>query len=158
MRTAWRLAAAAVVILGVALWWMLGRQDAGLTVSIAYSAEKGKIENVTLPDGSSVALNAGSTLEALQGFGGKERRVKLCGEAFFQVEHDKSKPFIVEADGASVRVVGTAFNVSAYSESGSVTTTVAEGKVEFSSGKKEKALLTHGMQGRLEKTPPNRWM
>lgn len=152
MGTAWRLAAAAAVVLGVALWWMLGRGDAGLAEPMNFVAAAGNIENVTLPDGTLVALNAGSTLEALQGFGGEDRRVKLSGEAYFQVKSDRSKPFLVDAAGATVRVVGTEFNVRAYPGSQSVTASVAEGKVEFFTNDQNKVQLTPGMEGIFEKT------
>jgi ferric-dicitrate binding protein FerR (iron transport regulator) len=136
---------------GVALWWLLGRRDTGLTESLHYVTANGQIENITLPDGSLVALNAGSTLDATAGFGGKERRVKLSGEAFFQVQSDRNKPFLVDAAGATVRVVGTKFNVRAYPSSPSVVTSVAEGKVEFFTNPQNKVQLTPGMEGTLEK-------
>lgn len=153
MRAAWRwaAAAAAAVILGVALWWLLGRGDSGLTEPLHFAAANGKIENISLPDGTLVALNAGSTLDAQVSFGGRERRVKLSGEAFFQVQSNREKPFFVEAAGATVRVVGTKFNVRAYPSGTSVVTSVSEGKVEFFTDQQNKVQLTPGMEGILEK-------
>lgn len=151
MSAAWRWAAAAAVILGVALWWLLGRGDSGLTEPLHFAAANGKIENISLPDGTLVALNAGSSLDAQVGFGGRERRVKLSGEAFFQVQSDREKPFFVEAAGATVRVVGTKFNVRAYPSGTSVVTSVSEGKVEFFTNQQNKVQLTPGMEGILEK-------
>lgn len=145
------LAAAAAVVLGVALWWLLGRADSGLSGPLNFVAESGKIENVNLPDGTLVALNAGSALEVLQGFGGSDRRVQLTGEAFFQVKSDSRKPFLVDAAGATVRVVGTAFNVRAWPDGGQVTASVAEGKVEFFTNDQNKVQLTPGMEAFFEK-------
>ncbi|MFH0866004.1 MAG: FecR domain-containing protein [Bacteroidota bacterium] len=81
-----------------------------------------------LPDGSTVTLNAGSTLDYPEKFTGDERSVKLTGEAFFDVASDKSKPFIVSANDIMVEVVGTSFFVSAGSN-GDVEVIVKTGKV-----------------------------
>ncbi len=154
MNQVWRLAAAAAVVVGVALWWLLGRADGGLDAPVNYTAASGKIEQISLPDGTLVALNAGSTLTAQAGFGGNDRKVQLTGEAFFEVTHDPKKPFIVEAGAASVRVLGTKFNVRAYPESGSIIAALAEGKVAFSANN-QKVQLTPGMEAVLEKTSGN---
>ncbi len=65
----------------------------------------------TLPDGTVVTLNAGSTLSYPSHFEGAFRRVTLQGEAWFEVAHDRSKPFIITADNVRIRVVGTSFFV-----------------------------------------------
>ncbi len=66
----------------------------------------------TLPDGSVVTLNKNSTIRYATDFtAGGTRKIKLKGEAFFQVTPDKSKPFLVDANDVIVRVVGTSFNV-----------------------------------------------
>lgn len=152
MRVAWRLAAAAAIMLGVAFWWLMSRGDAGLQAPLSYVAANGQIENITLPDGTLVALNAGSSLEVKKGFGGADRQVELSGEAFFEVKSDRSKPFMVDAAGATIRVVGTAFNVRAYPGSQTVTTSVAEGKVEFYTNAQNKVLLSPGAEGILDKS------
>lgn len=66
---------------------------------------------VTLSDGSIVAVNAGSRLTYPQSFSGKTREVELQGEAYFKVHHDAKHPFIVKANGISTKVLGTEFNV-----------------------------------------------
>jgi transmembrane sensor len=65
----------------------------------------------TLPDGTVVTLNAHSRLEYPMKFAGKERQVKLEGEAFFDVAHDTAHPFRIHAGAAEVRVLGTSFNL-----------------------------------------------
>lgn len=151
MNQVWRLAAAAAVVIAVSLWWLLGRSsDNGLEAPVNYAAASGKTESISLPDGTLVALNAGSTLTAQAGFGGENRKVQLSGEAFFEVTHDPKKPFIVEAGTASVTVLGTKFNVLAYPESGSIITALTEGKVAFSANN-QKVTLTPGMEAVLEK-------
>ncbi len=65
----------------------------------------------TLPDASVVTLNKNSSISYSSSFSGKERRVKLKGEAFFNVTPDKKKPFLIDVEDVTVKVVGTSFNV-----------------------------------------------
>jgi ferric-dicitrate binding protein FerR (iron transport regulator) len=74
-------------------------------------------------------LNAASTLRFPSVFAGKERRIELDGEAYFQVYKNKQKPFIVSTRFQEVEAVGTAFNILAYSGDLKYSTTLAEGKV-----------------------------
>lgn len=69
------------------------------------------IESITLPDGSKVQLGANSTLEYPAGFTGKSRRIKLDGQAFFDVAQNRNKPFIVETPAMDVEALGTAFEL-----------------------------------------------
>lgn len=79
------------------------------------STPRGKDCKVTLPDGSQVWLNAESKISFPDKFIGKERKVRIEGEAFFQVVKDTKHPFIVSTDFFSTTVHGTSFNVNAYS-------------------------------------------
>ena len=79
------------------------------------STPRGKDCKVTLPDGSQVWLNAESKISFPDKFIGKERKVRIEGEAFFQVVKDTKHPFIVSTDFFSTTVHGTSFNVDAYS-------------------------------------------
>lgn len=82
-----------------------------------------------LQDGTKVWLNSDSKLEFPNAFVGDERRVKLAGEAYFEVAKNKAKPFRVEVDQVEVVVLGTSFNIHAYAEA--VKTTLVEGAVEL---------------------------
>ncbi|MDH6058397.1 FecR family protein, partial [Umezakia ovalisporum] len=84
---------------------------------------------------SRVTLNRASRLRYAAEFGGETRLVALTGEAFFDVKRNELKPFVIEARGTEVRVLGTSFNVNAATPD--VTVTVATGTVRFS-GKTEK--------------------
>jgi len=84
---------------------------------------------VVLPDGSTVWLNAGSKLSYGQPFGDKERSVTLSGEAYFDVVKNKT-PFIIHTNGASIKVLGTAFNVRSYPLEKKVETSLVHGRVE----------------------------
>ena len=85
-----------------------------------------------LADGSRVWLNAETRLRYPVAFAGTERRVELTGEAYFEVSKDATRPFIVQANGVDVRVLGTSFNVAAYGAE--VVTTLVEGRVAVEAG------------------------
>ena len=95
-------------------------------------APKGERTDVVLPDGSKVKLNAGSSLKFEAAFNSQQRMVSLEGEAFFQVKHDSSHPFVVKASNLEVEVLGTSFNVNSYPGSKQVTTYLETGKVKIS--------------------------
>lgn len=94
---------------------------------------KGGQYQINLPDGSKVWLNAASSLRFPSLFSGKERRVELTGEGYFEVDHTlpvaKRNPFIVSCSGQEVKVLGTHFNISSYSDEVAVKTTLLEGAV-----------------------------
>lgn len=87
---------------------------------------------LTLPDGTNVWLNSASSINYPTAFVGKERRVSVTGEAYFEVFKDKSRPFYVVAGNQSIEVLGTHFNIMAYSDEESIKTTLLEGSVKIS--------------------------
>lgn len=101
---------------------------------------------VELEDGTRVWLNAASSIKFPQAFTGTNREVELSGEAYFEVAKNKTKPFIVKANGTQVQVFGTHFNVNAYSDNSDVTTTLVEGSVRMSNAASAVMLLP-GQQG-----------
>ena len=92
--------------------------------NIVLETPRGGEYRLTMTDGTEVCLNAGSRIEYPAVFDGKERRVKTTGEAYFKVAHDADHPFIVETEGQEVKVLGTEFNINAYSEDKVVTTLI----------------------------------
>lgn len=97
---------------------------------------------LVLQDGTEVWLNAKSKLVYPAQFTGKERRVKVEGEAFFNVAKDSVKPFIVSAMDVDMKVLGTQFNVYCYPDAGYVETSLLEGSVRvFFSGKEKEGIL-----------------
>ena len=96
---------------------------------------------VTLADGSTVHLNSESELRFPTAFTGKERRVYLKGEGYFEVERDTVRPFVVAADETEVRVLGTRFNVNAYDAEEVTRTTLMEGKVSVGDSVAGKAVV-----------------
>ncbi len=89
-------------------------------------------EVITLPDNSTITLNKNSTLAYSKDFGASDRKVKLTGEAFFEVTPNKKKPFIIDTEETRVQVLGTSFNINAI-ESDKTEVTVATGLVSMSS-------------------------
>jgi transmembrane sensor len=87
---------------------------------------------VSLPDGSKIYLNRNSELSYRENFGKNKREVKLTGEAFFEISPDVNKPFIIDAGKASVKVVGTSFNVITNNTESAVEVYVITGKVILS--------------------------
>lgn len=85
---------------------------------------------VTLADGTKVCLNAGTKLTYPIAFVGKERRVHLEGEGYFEVKRDENKPFIVEINGMEVKVLGTSFNLRSFAADNRSTATLISGKIE----------------------------
>lgn len=103
-----------------------------LTVATA----KGQLYAFILSDGTKVFLNASSSLVFPSRFSGKDRRVQITGEAYFEVAKDKAHPFVVQTMDQSgkglqsVEVLGTHFNINAYGDNGQIRTTLAEGSVK----------------------------
>jgi len=107
---------------------------------------------VVLPDGSSVWLNAASSLKFPTVFSGNERKVELTGEAYFEVAKNKANPFIVTSGNQTLEVLGTHFNVNAYQDDGKIRTTLLEGSIKVSHTKTNAfSLLVPGQQAQLEK-------
>lgn len=88
---------------------------------------------LTLPDKTKVWLNADASIRFPTSFPGKERRVELTGEAYFEVAKNPAKPFIVSTGEAEIKVLGTHFNIRNYADEGTIKTTLLEGSVKVES-------------------------
>ncbi|MDB5146026.1 MAG: hypothetical protein JWQ57_46 [Mucilaginibacter sp.] len=130
---------------------------------VVYSADKGQQQNnqityntistptggqyqVVLPDGSKVWLNSASSLKFPTVFSGNKRDVELSGEGYFEVAKNKTKPFNVKVNNIEVAVLGTHFNIMAYSDEAAVKATLLEGSVRLTQGNVSD-LLKPGQQG-----------
>jgi transmembrane sensor len=117
------------------------------------STAKGETYQVILPDQSKVWLNALSSITYPGNFASlKERRVKLTGEAYFEISKDKAHPFIVKTDKQEVTVLGTHFNVNAYTDEPETRTTLLEGSVHVAASASQYVLLKPGQQSALKGT------
>lgn len=114
-----------------------------------FVAPKGVTLRLMLPDGSVVNLNSDSQVEIYASFGKRQRELTLSGEAFFEVAHDKTSPFVVKAKNTAVKVLGTTFNMSAYKVDKIVSTTLVMGSVEVASAKRT-LQIEPGQQARVD--------
>jgi transmembrane sensor len=118
------------------------------------STPRGGQYQIELPDGSQVWLNAVSSLRFPTAFAGKERRVEITGEAYFEVAKNAAMPFKVVVvtpldNGPEIEVTGTQFNIMAYNDEAAVKTTLLEGSVKINQDSKP-ILLKPGQQARSQ--------
>ena len=129
-RVAFRVAAAAAVVVlllaGSLTTVSLSRRLAQPVTVITHLGERSQ---VVLPDGTKVWLNSASSVEYVAPFFSRERRVKMDGEAYFEVRHDSQAPFIVSSNGLDIKVLGTRFNIRNDDNDHRVTTVLLEGAV-----------------------------
>ncbi|MBE9602594.1 FecR family protein [Pedobacter sp. MC2016-24] len=111
---------------------------AGKNQLLSAQTPRGGTYQFTLPDGTRVWLNADSKISFPEQFSGKTRKILLSGEAYFEVAHlalATPKPFIVETNTQQVTVLGTHFNINAYTNEAATRTTLLEGSVKVAAGK-----------------------
>jgi transmembrane sensor len=136
-RIAWRIAAAAVVVLVTGVFLFLNTTDKKAKIAAAGKElireenPKGTRRAITLADGTKVWLNADTKIQYPGVFTGNTREVYLNGEAFFDVAKNPSSPFIIHLANGTVKVLGTSFNVRAYDNEKIIETSVASGRVAF---------------------------
>jgi transmembrane sensor len=109
----------------------LQRREGGVIYNTLTNPRGSKVIDITLADGTQVWLNAESSLKYPVAFAGKERKVEITGEAYFEVAHDQSKPFTVSKGNTSVQVLGTHFNINAYEDENDIKVTLLEGSVKI---------------------------
>jgi len=130
-----RYAAVFLVLIAVpALIYTLStsKPEAPLTYT-TIAADYGQISKVVLPDSSVVWINSGSAIKYNNRYSATNRDIELEGEAFFKVTHNPDVPLIVSNADLRVKVLGTEFSVSAYSEEESIQVVLEKGKVELTS-------------------------
>ncbi|WP_119080629.1 FecR family protein [Chitinophaga alhagiae] len=123
-------AAACVLVLLLAGGWWFGLREktpAGREVK----TQKGARTHLVLADGTAVWLNANSSITHSPGFNRTNRELTLTGEAYFKVAPDADRPFIIQAGGLKVKVLGTTFNIRSYPDEPNIETTLETGSVEI---------------------------
>ncbi len=118
---------AAVLIVSFSSTWYLYNQSQTQILN----TDLAQVQTIDLPDGSKVTLNSESKIIYSKNFGVENRAITLRGEAYFEVAKNATMPFIIDAQGASIKVVGTQFNINAYKNKGLVKVTVIEGTVQL---------------------------
>ncbi|WEK37853.1 MAG: FecR domain-containing protein [Candidatus Pseudobacter hemicellulosilyticus] len=106
-----------------------GQASGGVMIN-TLSTPPGGQYHLVLPDGSRIWLNAASSVSYPASFTGKDRTIRITGEAYLEVALNKASPFFVDVNGkTSVQVLGTSFNINSYEEEGTIRTTLLEGSV-----------------------------
>lgn len=119
------------------------------TDRITVSAQRGERKTFQLPDGSTVSLNSGATIQYPTAFSGDLRQIHLTGEAFFDVTTDKKRPFVVTTGGFETTVLGTSFAIN--HQAGRFSVTVETGRVRVAkSGLHEEVILAKGQQATFD--------
>lgn len=138
----WKIAATVIILLAASflLYFNLSKLR-----DVVVTAQATNIVHV-LPDGSVVSLHAGSQITYPATFDSKIRKVQLKGEAYFEVTHDKTKPFVVASGDARVEVLGTKFNVNTLMAASTIEVVLTSGKVSvyFKEDPIENVLLNPG--------------
>ena len=107
-------------------------KEGGVATEVLYNTittPRGGQYQIVLADGSKVWLNAESSLRFPTAFVGKQRKVELTGEGYFEVAHNEQQPFVVQRGDAEVQVLGTHFNVNGYTDEPSLKVTLLQGRV-----------------------------
>jgi len=128
-----RVAAILIGPVMLAVGWYIGNSNYS-SEALSWNtvtAPKKHIATCTLADGTEIWLNAGSTLSYPSADPSDKREVKLTGEGYFKVTKNAKKPFFVITKQATVKVLGTVFNMKAYPEEDQIVTTLEDGSVEF---------------------------
>jgi ferric-dicitrate binding protein FerR (iron transport regulator) len=118
---------------------------------------RGRQFQLVLPDGSKVWLNAASSIRYPTVFTGKDRIVEISGEAFFEVQKDNAKPFMVRLNNSIIEVLGTSFNVNAYEQENAVKTTLVEGALRVNANNSRQTIRP-GQQAQVYADAPVRVM
>ena len=113
------------------------------------STPRGGQYQLRLPDGTQVWLDAASSISYPTFFIGKNRKVRITGQVYFEVARDKARPFHVNANNMDVEVLGTHFNINAYSDEASINTTLLEGSVKVNAGNANTIVLRPGQQAQV---------
>jgi transmembrane sensor len=131
----WRAAAAIILPLLIAATTYFYIRSQQLETHFArqmnVQVKSGERAHLLLPDGTTVRMNAASSITYPTSFGFQSRNISLNGEAFFTVTKDSIRPFIVETPYLQVRVLGTVFNIDTYESADKVETTLLEGTVRI---------------------------
>lgn len=130
-------AAAAVVAIAVVTGFVAGKGREAEANVFECIAANGQKSTISLPDGTKVMLNSGSSIRYASDFNVKNRDIDLNGEAYFEVARNEEIPLIVSARQMKVEVLGTKFNVRAYNSEPEIVTTLVEGCVKATADGKE---------------------
>ncbi|WP_075556856.1 FecR family protein [Parabacteroides timonensis] len=130
IREVMKVAAVVAITVACGLYFYVAEKKELLSAMNTVTVPAGQRVNLKLSDGTTVWLNARSEMVYPAVFSGSKREVKLDGEGYFEVKHDKESPFVVHTRKCDIEVLGTKFNVEAYSDSEEFSTSLMEGSVK----------------------------
>lgn len=147
-RTLLRVAAAAAVVVILLTGGLTGASVVKrLTQPVTIYTQLGERSQAVLPDGTKVWLNSSSRVEYAASIFSRRRSVKMSGEAYFEVTHDKRAPFVVSTNGLDIRVLGTRFNIRNDENKHRITTVLLDGAVKaYAQGREEASVRLHPSQ------------
>lgn len=139
-----KIASIIIITVGVtAALFSIGKDKEDVNIAMqTITVPAGQRVNLDLPDGTNVWLNAGTKMQYPVSFMQGKREVILDGEAYFEVAHNEKSPFVVHTHALDVEVLGTKFNVEAYSKRKVFETSLIQGKVRVKSPDNEKVSVT----------------
>lgn len=126
-----------LILLAGSFFYFAATRDNIQEIYAAYGEEK----HLFLPDGSEVWINAGSTIKYPKTFSDKKRKVELYGEAYFSVQRDTSRPFVVQTEHIAVNVLGTKFNLKSYANEEQVVATLISGSIQVDTKTDQSSIL-----------------
>jgi len=142
-----KIAAAVVVLFTVSFFLYNSFLKPGTVEMMATTT----IETETLSDGTTITLNRNSTFKYPKKFKKDVRKVELTGDAYFEVEHNKNQPFIIESQNIEIEVLGTSFYVDSHEDNSTVEVVVNSGGVALRSDKENQIILKAGDKGIFNK-------
>jgi len=146
----YRAAASIALLCAVGIFYYIYHQRTAVIEEDPYhpvATSTGVVRRIALPDSSVVWLNAASRIRVQSAFHGSQREVYLDeGEAFFEIQKNPEKPFIVHTGTLDIRVLGTSFNIRSYEAAPEVKVTVSTGRVFVKDRDKSLAVLTPNQQ------------
>ena len=149
----WQRVAASWAIVFIGSWilyWATNKTEIvdhnTVATTTTIHARMGSQTMVDMPDKSRVWLNGGSKLAYGSSYGEQDREVQLTGEACFDVKNNPEKPFVVKAGNLSIKALGTTFNVKAYPEDKTITTTLVKGKVTIEGNDEDNKTFSYEMR------------
>jgi transmembrane sensor len=153
-----KVAAVAVILISIgSMLYFIGKMAIMNKEIVAVTSNYQKNFLVSLPDGSKIFLNRNTSLSYRSNFGRHSRNVTLSGEAFFEIASDSTKPFIIDAGKASVKVIGTSFNVLTNNSDSAVEVFVKTGKVMlYDHSGNQNIMLEPGYIGKMDSSTPTK--
>lgn len=137
-----------MVAIGTLALWLVNSRSIKQIVntSTKVCTNQGEKAHIYLPDSTMIYMNSGTSIEYSSYYNVKERKVKLKGEAYFDIRSNPERPFIIELDKMILSATGTRVNVFSYENEGRIETTLVEGNIQVTINDQEPLDIKPGQQ------------